>query len=157
MATKKGRFITATTSTTAICRCTFSAGDHVLCARLRPSNIEPAVGSRKEIERIVKRIRATWPEAKIVLRGDSGFCWDELMAWCEPIRWTTWSEWRGTRMEGLIAGPLAEAKQQYGATQQPARVFVEFEHETVNGTWSRRGGSWPRQSTSTGSRIRDSW
>src|SRR5437764_4546669 len=59
------------------------AGEHVLCARLRPSNIDPSAGSRKEIERIVTQIRTAWPEVPIVLRGDSGFCREELMAWCE--------------------------------------------------------------------------
>lgn len=59
------------------------AGEHVLCARLRRSNIDPSAGSKEELERIVKRLRAAWPEVKIVLRGDSGFCRDELMTWCE--------------------------------------------------------------------------
>src|SRR5438477_4095420 len=59
------------------------AGEHVLCARLRPSNIDPSAGSLKEIERVVKRIRVRWPEVQIVLRGDSGFCRELLMAWCE--------------------------------------------------------------------------
>ena len=50
------------------------AGEHVLCARLRPSNIDASAGSGKEIERIVTRVPAKWPQVKIVLRGDSGFC-----------------------------------------------------------------------------------
>jgi hypothetical protein len=70
------------------------AGEHVLCARLRPSNIGPSAGSRKEIERIVKRIRANWPKMKIGLRADSGFCREELMAWCEPTLWIMYSAWR---------------------------------------------------------------
>lgn len=41
-------------------------GDHVLCARLRPSSIGPAVGSRKEVERIVRQIRQRWPEVEII-------------------------------------------------------------------------------------------
>jgi hypothetical protein len=114
-------------------------GDHVLCARLRPSSIGPAVGSRKEVERIVQQIRQRWPEVEIILRGDSGFCSDELMTWCEQSR----VEYvvgmaRNQRVEGLIAGPLADAKQQFEATQQPARIFVEFQHETLKGTWSKK-------------------
>jgi Transposase DDE domain group 1 len=114
-------------------------GDHVLCARLRPSSIGPAVGSRKEVERIVQQIRQRWPEVEIILRGDAGFCSDELMTWCEQSR----VEYvvgmaRNQRVEGLIAGPLAEAKQQFEVTQQPARIFVEFEHETLKGTWSKK-------------------
>ena len=114
-------------------------GADVLCARLRPSSIGPAVGSRKEVERIVQQIRQRWPEVKIILRGDSGFCSNELMTWCEENR----VEYvvglaRNQRLEGLIDGPLAEAKQQFEATQQRARIFVEFEHETLKGTWSKK-------------------
>jgi hypothetical protein len=114
-------------------------GEHVLCSRLRPSSIGPAVGSRKEVQRLVNQIRQSWPEVKIILRGDSGFCSNELMTWCEENR----VEYvvgvaRNQRLEGLIDGPLAEAKQQFEATQQPARIFVEFEHETLKGTWSKK-------------------
>jgi hypothetical protein len=58
-------------------------GDHVLCARLREANHDAAFGCLQEMQRIVKQIRAAWPGVKIVLRGDSGFCRNELMSWCE--------------------------------------------------------------------------
>ena len=115
------------------------AGEHVLCARLRPSNIDPSAGSRKEIERIVRRIRTVWPEVKIVLRGDSGFCREELMAWCEASQVDyVFGMARNPLLEKRVAEALEQARQQWEQTQQPARVFLEFEHETVSGTWSRR-------------------
>jgi hypothetical protein len=115
------------------------AGAHVLCARLRPSNIDPSAGSRKEIERIVKRIRAIWPEVKIVLRGDSGFCREELMAWCEANQVDyVFGMARNPLLEKIVAEALEQARRQWEQTQQPARVFVEFEHETVSGSWIRR-------------------
>jgi Transposase DDE domain group 1 len=49
-------------------------GEHVLCARLREANHDAAFGCLAEIRRLVGQIRATWPEVKIILRGDSGFC-----------------------------------------------------------------------------------
>jgi Transposase DDE domain group 1 len=114
-------------------------GAHVLCARLRPSSVGPAVGSRKEVERIVKQIRQRWPEVEIILRGDSGFCSDELLTWCEEnnVNYVVGVA-RNQRLEGIIDGPLAEARQQFEATQQAARIFVEFEHQTLQGTWSRK-------------------
>jgi Transposase DDE domain group 1 len=113
-------------------------GDHVLCARLRPSSIGPAVGSRKEVERIVKQIRQRWPEVEIILRGDSGFCSDELLTWCENNRvHYVVGVARNQRLEKIIDGPLAEAKQQCEATQQPARIFVEFDHKTLKGMWNK--------------------
>jgi hypothetical protein len=115
------------------------AGEHVLCSRLRPSNIDPSAGSRKEIERIVRKIRTRWPEVKIVLRGDAGFCREELMAWCETNGVDyVFGMARNCLLEKIISPALEQARQQWQQTQQPARVFVEFEHETASGTWSQR-------------------
>jgi hypothetical protein len=61
-------------------------GEHVLCTRLREANHDAAVGSLQEIQRIVAQIRAAWPATKIILRGDSGFCRNQLMNWCENNR-----------------------------------------------------------------------
>ena len=57
-------------------------GKHLLVAKLRPSNIDGAAGSQEELERVVGQIRARWPSVGIVLRADSGFARDALMAWC---------------------------------------------------------------------------
>jgi Transposase DDE domain group 1 len=115
------------------------AGEHILCARLRPSHIDPSTGSRKEIERMVKRIRTLWPEVQIVLRGDSGFCREELMAWCEAHQVDyVFGMARNSLLEKIVTEALEQARRQWEQNQQPARVFLEFEHETVSGTWSRR-------------------
>jgi hypothetical protein len=58
-------------------------GEHLLCARLRPSNIDRAAGSVEELERIVDQIRSHWPDTQIIMRGDSGFCRDPILSWCE--------------------------------------------------------------------------
>ena len=58
-------------------------GDHPLLALLRPSNIDGAAGAVKHVARIVARIRRQWPDVPLVLRGDSGFCREPLMRWCE--------------------------------------------------------------------------
>lgn len=72
----------ATTATTGYLPLYIFAGEHLLCARLRSSNIDASTGSREEVERIVAQIRARWPEVRIILRADSGFlprCADELV------------------------------------------------------------------------------
>lgn len=114
-------------------------GDHVLCARLRPSNIGPAVGSKKEVARIVEQVRRHWPMVQIILRGDSGFCTDEVMSWCEQNQVDyVLGVARNQRLERLAGEALAEAQQQYEATKKAARVFIEFDHETASGSWSRK-------------------
>src|SRR6058998_2203604 len=61
-------------------------GEFLLCARLRASNIDASAGSVEELKRIVEQIRSAWPRVRMVVRGDSGFCREELMAWCEANR-----------------------------------------------------------------------
>jgi hypothetical protein len=114
------------------------AGEHLLCARLRPANIDGAAGSLDEIRRIVAQIRAYWPETRIILRGDSGFCRDELLDWCENNRVDYVVGFaRNPRLQALIGDALRQAQQQWEATQKPARVFAEFPYQTVSGSWAR--------------------
>ena len=61
-------------------------GSELLCAKLRPANIDGAAGSLEEVERIIRALRAKWPEVRIILRGDSGFCRENLMVWREEKR-----------------------------------------------------------------------
>jgi hypothetical protein len=61
-------------------------GENLLCARLRPANQDAAAGSVEEVQRIVAQIRQAWPKVQVILRGDSGFCRDALMSWCESNR-----------------------------------------------------------------------
>src|SRR3954454_23645918 len=56
---------------------------YVLCAKLRPSNIDACEGAVEQLERIVGQIRQAWPTVKIVVRADSGFAREALMSWCE--------------------------------------------------------------------------
>jgi hypothetical protein len=58
-------------------------GRHLLAAKRRRSNIDASAGAVAEVERIADQIRGRWPRVKIMLRADSGFARDELMAWCE--------------------------------------------------------------------------
>src|SRR5262252_4718940 len=113
-------------------------GEHLLCARLRPSNIDASAGSREEIERIVQQIRRRWSRVRITLRADSGFCREELMAWCEAndVEYV-FGFARNERLRRKIAGPLREAKREYQSTGKAARIFVEFFYCTRS-SWSRR-------------------
>ena len=112
-------------------------GAHLLCARLRPSNIDASAGSVKELQRIVGRIRAAWPTVQIVIRGDSGFCREAVMAWCEAndVGYVLGLA-QNKRLRREIEGELAQAKCRYDATQQAARVFADFRYQTLD-SWSR--------------------
>ena len=112
-------------------------GDHLLCARLRPSNQDASAGSSTELERIVRQIRAQWPKVRIIVRADSGFCREELMVWCESRRVDyVFGLARNERLRRKIAPVLRQAKQEHARTGKPARVFTEFFYRTQN-SWSR--------------------
>jgi hypothetical protein len=114
------------------------SGEHLLCARLRCANIDASAGSLTEIQRIVAQIRTHWPQVRITLRGDSGFCREELMSWCEDNGVDyLFGFARNPRLHAMVADALAQAARQWEQTHQPARVFVEFSYETVSGSWSR--------------------
>ena len=112
-------------------------GEHLLCARLRPSNIDASAGSVKELQRIVSQIRKHWPTVQIVIRADSGFCRENIMAWCEAhdVDFVLGLA-KNKRLNQEIESELAQAKGQYEETQQAARVFKDFEYQTLK-SWSR--------------------
>jgi hypothetical protein len=113
-------------------------GRHLLAAKLRRANIDAAAGAVEEIGRIVAQIRARWPETRILLRADSGFARDELMAWCEShdIDYL-FGLARNVRLQKKITVELAEAKAASVAHDGAAvRRFKDFLWRTRN-SWSR--------------------
>src|SRR4051795_1907655 len=112
-------------------------GDPLLCARLRPSDIDACAGSVKQLKRIVAQLRETWPEVKIVVRADSGFCREEILRWCEDngVDYVIGLA-KNTRLAAAIAAELDQVRERFGATNQPARAFAELRYQTRD-TWSR--------------------
>jgi hypothetical protein len=112
-------------------------GDHLLCARQRASNQDASAGCRDEVERIVKQIRQRWPKVRIILRADSGFCREELMAWCEQNQVDyVLGLARNSRLQRKIAAAMRAAKQEHQRTGQAARGFADFSYRTRK-SWSR--------------------
>jgi hypothetical protein len=113
-------------------------GRHLLAAKLRRSNIDAFAGAVEEVERIVGQIRRRWPRVRILLRADSGFAREALMAWCEANRvGYVFGLARNARLEGAIATELARAEAASRRTDAPARVFKELRWSTLD-SWSRR-------------------
>ncbi len=112
-------------------------GEHLLCARLRPSNQDASAGSLEEVQRIVAQMWARWPKVRIVLRADSGFCREELLAWCEihGVHYV-FGLARNARLRRKIAGEMRQAREEHRRSGKPARVFTELRYRTRN-SWSR--------------------
>jgi len=112
-------------------------GESLLCARLRVSSIDGAAGSQEELERIVGQIRQAWPEVQIIVRGDSGFCREELLAWCEANQVDyVLGLAKNDRLKAEITAELHQAAAEYQRTGQAARVFKEFAYQTRE-SWAR--------------------
>jgi len=112
-------------------------GEHLLCARLRTADNDASWGTEEELERIITQIRAAWPNVRILLRADSGFCRERLMSWCEArgIDYL-FGLARNSRLEEMLAEALAQAHVRYLATGVAARVFADLEYQTRD-SWSR--------------------
>lgn len=113
------------------------SGEHLLCARLRQANEDPASGVLSELSRIVEQLRAVWPEVRIIVRGDSGFCRDEIMRYCKSHRQLDYvfGLAKNSRLIKQIGPEMAQAQQIHQSTQKPARVFKDFCYRTRK-SWS---------------------
>lgn len=112
-------------------------GEYLLCARLRVASEDPASGVRQELERIVNKLRAAWPKVRIIVRGDSGFCREEIMSYCEQDEKVDYvlGLAKNDRLNKEIETEMAQAQQLQQTTQQPARVFKDFRYRTRK-SWS---------------------
>ena len=112
-------------------------GEFVLCAKLRPANIDASEGAVQELERIVREIRQVWPEVQIEIRADSGFCREEMMSWCEgnDVGYVLGLA-KNARLVAELEAELQWAKDRFEETHEAARTFKDFTYQTRE-SWSR--------------------
>ena len=111
--------------------------DHPLLALLRPANIDASTGLLKHLQRIVARIRQSWPNVKILVRGDSGFCREHLMRWCEDHQVDyLFGLAKNKRLLRILGGELHQAKLLFEQSGEAARVFKDFSYRTHK-SWSQ--------------------
>jgi hypothetical protein len=113
-------------------------GEHLLCARLRPSDLDASAGSVAELQRIVGQIRAAWPHVTIVIRGDSGFAREEIMHWCEEhgVDFVLGLA-KNPRLIRRLRRELRQAKMLCQRSGAAARLFRDFTYRTLD-SWSRK-------------------
>src|ERR1700756_3803152 len=111
-------------------------GRHLLAAKLRRANIDASAGSIEEVARIAAQIRRRWPKVRILLRGDSGFAREALMAWCENNGVDfLFGLAKNSRLVGEIEAELTAAQEQSQRTEKTARRFKDFTWRTRD-SWS---------------------
>ena len=112
-------------------------GDFPLLALLRPAQLDEPVGLLKHLKRIVASLRQAWPGVSILVRGDSGFCREHLMRWCEESGVDfLFGLAKNQRLLRIVGAEMQQAKEQFAVTKAPTRVFKDFTYKTKK-TWSR--------------------
>jgi Transposase DDE domain group 1 len=115
------------------------AGDYPLWAQLRTSDKDGAAGVVAALEQIVPAIRQRCRRARLIVRGDSGFCREEIMAWCEGQKdlYYCLGFAKNSALVERLGPALAQAQMRWclcGGT--PVREFTEFAYQTAK-SWSR--------------------
>lgn len=111
-------------------------GDELLAAYLRPSNIDASKHTGAILNLLVRKLRAVWPEVKITIRGDSGFCRWRLMRWCDShgIGYVLGLP-KNKVLECAAIDWIERAERQFQRTGQPQRIFGSFSYAAK--TWDR--------------------
>jgi hypothetical protein len=113
-------------------------GEFLLSAQLRSASIDPAKGALTDLKRVVAQIRTKWPRVHILVRGDSGFCRDVIMDWCErrEIDYVLGLA-KNARLLKEIKPELQAAEAESARTGEMARIFKNLRYRTLGKTWSR--------------------
>ncbi len=112
-------------------------GDHLLWAQLRKADIDTSKGAAAVLELLVKKIRHKWPRVQILLRGDSGFCREELMSWCEAHGvYYLLGMAKNSRLLKRIRRTMKKSKRDWALTGKAARRYLRFTYRTRS-SWSR--------------------
>jgi len=113
-------------------------GDQFVAARLRTSDRDASDGALELFIQIVTAIRATFPNVRIIIRGDSAFARDPLMTYCEQGEelYYLFGLAKNERLKRLVRTQQYEAQQQHALTGAPARVYTEFRYRTRK-SWRR--------------------
>ncbi len=112
-------------------------GQDLLCARLREASVGPAEGTVEELRRIIGQIRESWPDVKIVIRADSGFCCDEILSWCESegIDYAIGLP-KNRRLEAMIEAEMALVRAESQHLSEACRTYKDLNYRTRK-SWSR--------------------
>jgi hypothetical protein len=102
-------------------------GRHLLVAKLRSSNVDPAEGALPELQRIIGLIREKWNDTHIIIRGDSAYSREDIMKWCEEQQRIDYVLAMATNSQlKLRASDIIEkAKADYDSRLEPITKLME--------------------------------
>ena len=114
-------------------------GEQLLVSYLRPSNIDGARHAWAVLALLVKALRRRWPQVRILLRADSGFCRWKMFRWCERhgVNYLVGVA-NNTRLNALSAALQAQAEAQHQPHGDKVRLFGEFQYKAHTWDCERR-------------------
>jgi len=114
-------------------------GQQLLCAYLRPSNIDGAHHAAAILKLLVRRLRQAWPQVRLIFRGDSGFCRQRLINWCERsgVHYLIGLA-RNPRLEQMVGFAQLALQEQFEQTQTKQRLVDEFAYAAQSWRCERR-------------------
>ena len=114
-------------------------GDKLLAAYLRPGDVDSAQHAWGILSVLVKRLRQAWPQVHIILRGDSGFCRDRMLRWCERhgVSYIVGIA-QNSRLNEMAAAWIDQAAGGFEYSGQKQRLFAELDYAARSWKQSRR-------------------
>ena len=114
-------------------------GEAMLACYLRRSRIDGAKNATALISLLVKRLRQVWPDVQIIVRGDSGFCRQRLMHWCERhgVGYVLGMA-RNARLEAIVSMCELALAEQYALSGIKQREIGEFDYAADSWDGERR-------------------
>lgn len=102
-------------------------GHHLLAAKLRSSNVDPAAGALEELQRIIGLIREKWQDTQLIIRGDSAYSREDIMKWCESQNRIDYILAMATNSQLKLRASdiLEKAKTDYNERLEPVTKLME--------------------------------
>jgi hypothetical protein len=111
--------------------------NYLLQAKLRPCNIDASEGTKEELKKIIPKIRQKYTNVKIIIRGDAGFCRDEIMSWCEENNVDyVFGIAKNNRLLKQMYKKMKKARSKYYRTGESSRYFKDFKYKPIK-TWKK--------------------
>jgi hypothetical protein len=111
-------------------------GEQLLVSYLRPSNRDGARHAWAILQLLTQRLREVWPQVRLILRADSGFCRRRMLQWCDSagVDYIVGLA-RNPRLEALGAPLMAQAEAAFATEPQKQRLFAWIDYAAA--TWDR--------------------
>lgn len=139
MTLRRAAFFTDTTGDYCFLPLYVFCNDQLLVSYLRPSNIDGTRHAWAILKLLVLRLREQWPQVRIVLRADSGFCRRRMLSWCDRAGvYYVVGLARNKRLEAMAEPLMEQARALHAQSQETERLFGDLDYAAASWGSERR-------------------